>query len=290
MPGVHIADHGAQGTVPPLESRQVCSSHIIDEAHLALTIHQGTLQVSRAQQFRATNLRPQSLCRPGPRRPLLLPRLLQHRRRVPRQHCRIRTPGILVHGSHFHHGQGGRYPVAYCTSFIFKQLTPTLAMDYANLDIIVLGRLRLLDRPRIRHQCRLLVPLLLHFQVRLHHVHGSATDSVCSSRPLTISTISTDLIPGAPKSSSAPSSNPSSAASSRAVQAPRTSEPRQTKLRARACKLPRDLKRPAKTFVITSRRMDDCARGRLQKSPREQRMQVLGQVARGGSAFLTGVC
>lgn len=42
----------------------------------------------------------------------------------------------------------------------------------------VLDRLRFPDRHRVPHQRRLLVPILLHLQVCLHHVHGSASDSV----------------------------------------------------------------------------------------------------------------
>ena len=47
----------------------------------------------------------------------------------------------------------------------------------------VLDCLRFPDRHRVPHQRRLLVSVLLHLQVCLHHVHGSASDSVRTTRP-----------------------------------------------------------------------------------------------------------
>jgi hypothetical protein len=54
------------------------------------------VQVPRPQQSGEADIRPQGLCHPGSRRPLLLPHLLQYRRRVPCQHCRLHHPQLLL--------------------------------------------------------------------------------------------------------------------------------------------------------------------------------------------------
>ena len=67
-------------------------------------------QVSYAQQFGEADIRSQSICLPRASRSLLLPHLLQHRWRVPREHCRLHCTRILFYRGSVQRGKDRRHP------------------------------------------------------------------------------------------------------------------------------------------------------------------------------------
>ena len=99
------------------------------------------------------------------------------------------------------------------TQWLTVRFSTTLPIDNPTNSLrIVLGSLFLFDCLRERYQCCLLVPILLHFQVHLPSLARTSSYWVRNHTPLIVSSLNQIL--AAHKSSSAPSSNQSSAATS----------------------------------------------------------------------------
>jgi hypothetical protein len=98
------------------------------------------VQIPRPQQLGEADVGPKGLRHPRPCRRLLLPHIFQHRRRLPRQHCRLHHPQLLLAERPLQRQQGRRHTMAHRTNYI---ATITLR-DMTNLQP-VLGRLRFPD-------------------------------------------------------------------------------------------------------------------------------------------------